>query len=74
MKQKRPKPIRALFISPSDTRPDAHNYMPALLEKSRVLPPGGVSHVTIRHDDWCKLLAGTGACNCEPEVSIESLH
>ena len=28
----------------------------------------GVYHVTIFHDDWCDLLAGTGPCNCDPDT------
>ncbi len=30
--------------------------------------PGRAFTVEVRHDDWCALLAGTGPCNCNPEV------
>ena len=26
--------------------------------------------VDVYHDDWCALLAGTGACNCDPDVCL----
>jgi len=31
----------------------------------------GIRHVVLMHDDWCRLLHGKGACNCEPEI-VES--
>ena len=46
-------------------------YMPAAIAAARqsIERRGpGIHHVTIYHDDWCALLAGTGPCNCEPEV------
>jgi hypothetical protein len=27
----------------------------------------------VAHDDWCNLLAGKGACNCNPEVTIRPI-
>jgi hypothetical protein len=31
---------------------------------------GAVSAVNIFHDAWCRLLAGTGPCDCDPEVTV----
>lgn len=33
------------------------------------LPKGGVYHLEVAHDDGCSLLAGTGPCDCEPELT-----
>ncbi len=45
------------------------NYLPALLEQAQHAPKTpGVYLVSIAHDDWCDLLAGSGPCNCDPEV------
>ncbi len=27
----------------------------------------------VAHDDWCDLLAGTGPCNCDPEVKTRAM-
>jgi hypothetical protein len=50
----------------------AGNYFPKLFEATQRNPPrpGTVNHVHILHDDWCDLLAGTGPCNCSPEVQF----
>ena len=34
------------------------------------LKPGEVRHVAVMHDDWCALLKGEGACDCNPEVRM----
>jgi hypothetical protein len=26
--------------------------------------------LTIRHDNWCSRLMGTGTCNCDPDFSV----
>ena len=49
-------------------------YTQKLLDavKDVQLTPGlHIAH--IMHDDWCALLAGTGPCNCNPEVRIPGL-
>jgi len=33
---------------------------------------GAVVDVRILHDNWCPLLAGTGPCNCTPDVAIRA--
>ena len=32
------------------------------------LQPGQVYIVSVRHDDWCAVLKGTGPCDCNPDV------
>lgn len=51
------------------------NYQQALLSliaqaPAGTFPVGQVSHVTIGHDSWCKLLRGKGDCNCRPKVRL----
>lgn len=36
--------------------------------------PPGLYHVHVLHDDWCAMLAGTGPCNCEPEITAPQRH
>ena len=31
---------------------------------------GHASAVRVRHDAWCRLLNGRGACNCEPDMTL----
>ena len=52
-------------------RPEVPGYMRRILGAYRVgaIPPG-VADVTVRHDDWCALLAGRGPCDCEPDIEI----
>jgi hypothetical protein len=47
------------------------NYMAAVARLAASVPPGTALHVTVRHDEWCALLAGTGPCNCSPELHVE---
>jgi hypothetical protein len=30
----------------------------------------GVIRLEIQHDEWCRLLAGNGECNCEPDAQM----
>lgn len=30
---------------------------------------GSVKHYSVMHDSWCAKLKGTGACNCDPDVT-----
>jgi hypothetical protein len=48
------------------------NYVRKILQATERNPPkpGTVNHVSIAHDDWCDLLAGKGACNCDPDVVV----
>lgn len=41
------------------------------LEKSGSLSPG-LQLCDIYHDDWCALIAGTGPCNCNPDIVMRS--
>lgn len=34
---------------------------------------GKVLSVTVKHDDWCNLLNGTGGCNCDPDIEFKDL-
>jgi hypothetical protein len=48
-------------------------YGPAVVVKGlQALDTGamkpGLYTIDVKHDDWCDLLAGKGACNCNPEV------
>lgn len=36
--------------------------------------PGTVHHVHAYHDDWCDLLAGTGPCNCDPDLEVTTIN
>ncbi len=51
---------------------DTPNYLAVLLahiEAIRLtLTPGTMTFAMVRHDDWCAMLAGTGPCNCSPDV------
>jgi hypothetical protein len=48
------------------------NYHPALEILGAQIRAGDVVNVTVRHEDHCALLAGRGACDCEPEIEAES--
>lgn len=39
-----------------------------LAAEAGYLQPGDVGLSNCYHDDWCSLLAGDGACDCEVEV------
>lgn len=49
-------------------KPKRPNYIPDLLRLAADLAPGEVHHMTVYHDDWCRELAGTGPCNCQPVI------
>ena len=40
------------------------------LHRLGLVPRVGVAHLDVYHDDWCRHLAGTGSCNCAPEVKV----
>ena len=47
-------------------------YLPLMIaEFERVVraEQPGTYLITVRHDSWCRLLAGRGSCNCEPEIA-----
>jgi hypothetical protein len=48
------------------------NHVPKLIEAMSGYPghPATVNHIDVFHDDWCALLNGTGACNCDPDVQV----
>ena len=75
MKLKRPKRVKALFVTSADRAKyiKQDNYLPALLARMQFLPPG-VYHTTTYHDDWCLLLAQRGSCNCRPEIVFDIGH
>jgi hypothetical protein len=47
-------------------------YMPLVMQHAEANPqlitPGGISHVEVRHDDWCRLLRYGKDCNCNPVI------
>jgi len=45
-------------------------YMTTVLDHlaKAELKPGSIHVIKVRHDSWCKLMKGTGLCNCNPEV------
>jgi hypothetical protein len=49
------------------------NHIGELIAKGLPLSPG-LHHVTVRHDEWCDLLAGLGPCNCNPDVGDPIRH
>jgi hypothetical protein len=49
--------------------PRLPNYLPQVLALGAELPPGQVHDVFVFHDDDCRLLAGSGPCNCTPAVT-----
>jgi hypothetical protein len=32
----------------------------------------GLHSIRIAHDNWCSIYSGSGECNCDPDVSLES--
>ena len=34
-------------------------------------PKDGVHQMEVAHDDDCKLISRTGACNCDPDIYIK---
>ena len=37
-----------------------------------VIPRSAVSAIEVRHDHWCPILSGMGACSCNPEITLSS--
>ncbi len=53
----------------------SQRYVAKMLEvAAEIGEPGKVILLDIAHDDWCPLLAGSGPCECEPDVSVRSTH
>lgn len=44
------------------------NYIRELRKVAIV--PGRLHLLKVLHDDWCALLAGNGACDCDPEIVV----
>jgi len=42
----------------------------ALAQSNNFKP--GLHTVRIAHDSWCSIYSGSGVCNCDPDVSLES--
>jgi hypothetical protein len=36
------------------------------------IQPGDLAHVTVCHDRECRLMAGTGVCDCDPAITLSS--
>jgi len=34
--------------------------------QKKYMRPGGLTHLQVKHDDFCELLAGGYLCNCNP--------
>lgn len=47
------------------------NYEKKVEEVAELLGPG-LHAISIKHDDWCAYLAGTGPCDCDPDVTVAS--
>lgn len=69
MKAENEKRNTVLYVADHDF---VGNYFTKTLELAAIDPPkpGTIRHVSIAHDDWCDLLAGRGACNCDPDVRL----
>ncbi len=52
--------------------PAHHNYFPKLerLANTGSFPPGTITNVYVRHDDWCAIFDG-GVCNCTPDIELD---
>jgi len=37
-----------------------------------LFPKGEVTDIHVQHDAWCNQLINNGACNCEPDVFVET--
>jgi hypothetical protein len=48
----------------------APNYAAAVLRLLATVPPGTGLDVSVLHDSWCAQLAGTGPCDCAPELLV----
>lgn len=45
-------------------------YLKDVLAVGRQLQADEARVAYVKHDAWCALLQGTGACNCEPIVKL----
>lgn len=36
------------------------------------IKPGSMQRIEVQHDNWCALLNGKGACNCNPNIVWKS--
>ena len=54
-----------------------NNYLAKLLATASSRVPAGKKPTAVvaqvAHDKWCKLLKGTGDCNCNPEITYRDL-
>lgn len=46
------------------------NHVAKISQLCQGAAPGTVIELNVEHDDWCALLRGRGACNCNPDVSL----
>jgi hypothetical protein len=49
------------------------NYVDAVLRIATSAEPGSGLLVTVLHDAWCAHLAGTGPCDCDPDLVVRTL-
>lgn len=50
-------------------------YLPELAaQAAQSIGQPGLHHVSVLHDDWCRLIAGKGPCNCNPIVKPAVSH
>lgn len=47
------------------------NYQAKLMKmiQSGQIKLGGVQHLSIKHDTWCKIYRD-GLCNCDPDIEL----
>jgi hypothetical protein len=50
------------------------NLFEKILAEVETIRSPGLHHISVAHDDWCDLLAGRGACNCDPIVKSPVAH
>lgn len=43
----------------------------AFQQRPDLFPKGEVSHIAVRHDDWCGLLVHVSRCDCKPDLWFE---
>ena len=34
------------------------------------IPPLGMIHLGVAHDDWCRTLTSFGECDCDPNITV----
>ena len=61
-----PSPLKRFLFDFTDH--PGGNYMKEAIKRSLTVKEGEFRPVIVRHDEWCNLLAGTGPCNCDPEI------